>query len=83
MGVEHHNLTHEFPEFQNQIHHLKVDNAHFRRLFNEYHRLTSLVENIENEVVPASTVREEDYKYRRVRLKDELYEMLKDIAKTA
>lgn len=76
MSVEHHDLIHEFPELREKIHELKVSNAHFRHLFDEYHRLTREVENMENEVTPVSTRTEEDAKLRRVHLKDELYQML-------
>ena len=33
MSVEHHDLVHEFPELNDRIHELKMNNAHFRRLF--------------------------------------------------
>ncbi len=49
MTVEHHDLLHEFPEYKNQIHDLKVNNHHFRRLFDEYHELTIDIEKMENE----------------------------------
>ncbi|MAM70324.1 MAG: GTP-binding protein [Gammaproteobacteria bacterium] len=77
MAVEHHNLIHEFPEFRELIHRLKTENHHFRRLFDEYHKLTDEIENMENEVKPASTLAEEKAKLRRVVLKDELYAILK------
>ena len=76
MGVEHHDLVHEFPELKDKIHELKTHNNHFRRLFDEYHHLTREVENMENEVTPASTMTEEEAKMRRLHLKDELYQML-------
>lgn len=76
MTVEHHDLIHEFPQLKEQIHNLKTSNNHFRRLFDEYHELTTEVEKMENEVTPATTEREEQAKRRRVYLKDELYKML-------
>ena len=76
MAVEHHDLIHEFPQLKEQIHNLKTTNNHFRRLFDEYHELTTEVEKMENEVVPATTEREEEAKKRRLHLKDELYKML-------
>lgn len=78
MSVEHHDLIHELPEFKDRIHDLKVSNAHFRHLFDEYHTLTREVENMENEVTPVSTRTEEEAKLRRLHLKDELYRMLKN-----
>jgi uncharacterized protein YdcH (DUF465 family) len=76
MSVEHHDLIHEFPELKDRIHELKVSDAHFRSLFEEYHKLTRSIENMENEVTPVATHTEEEAKMRRVHLKDELYRML-------
>ena len=76
MSVEHHDLVHEFPTLKDRIHNLKVSDAHFRKLFEEYHALTRNVENMENEVTPVATTIEEEAKLRRVHLKDELYRML-------
>lgn len=76
MSVPHHDLVHEFPELKDRIHELKVANAHFRKLFDQYHDLTRKVENMENEVTPVTTQTEEDAKLRRLHLKDELYQML-------
>lgn len=76
MTIEHHDLIHEFPELRERIHELKTTNNLFRKLFDEYHELTKSVEQMEAEIVPASTAREEEAKLRRVHLKDELYHML-------
>lgn len=76
MQVEHHDLHHEFPEHYQTIHELKVSNHHFARLFEEYHKLTSDVERLEEEDVPVDDYTIEDMKKRRVKLKDELYAML-------
>ena len=76
MSVEHHDLVHELPEFKDRIHELKVNDHHFRRLFEAYHELTRSIENMQNEVTPVATHTEEEAKVRRVHLKDELYRML-------
>ncbi len=76
MSVEHHDLINEFPEMKRRIHELKLADAHFRHLFDEYHKLTRSVENMENEVTPVATQTEEQAKMRRVHLKDQLYKML-------
>lgn len=76
MAIEHHDLIHEFPELRDRIHELKIGNNHFRRLFDEYHELTSEIENMESEVTAVSTQTEEEAKMRRVHLKDELYKLL-------
>lgn len=76
MSVEHHDLIHELPELRDRIHELKVSDAHFRRLFDEYHELTREVEKMEDEVTPVSSQVEESAKVRRLHLKDELYRLL-------
>lgn len=76
MSVEHHDLIHEFPELRDRIHELKIGDAHFRKLFDEYHELTRSIENMENEVTPVATHTEEQAKVWRLHLKDALYCML-------
>lgn len=80
MSVEHHDLIHEFPEFKERIHELKMQDAHFRRMFDDYHELTRSVEKMEDEVTPVSTRTEEEAKLKRLQLKDALYKMLKESA---
>lgn len=77
MTVEHHDLQHDFPEFHERIHVLKTSNTHFARLFDEYHEVDREVRRIEQEVETPSDVYTEDLKKRRVKLKDELYGMLR------
>jgi uncharacterized protein YdcH (DUF465 family) len=76
MTVEHHDLLHEFPQLRDRIHELKTSDQHFRKLFDEYHELTTEIENMEKETTPVSTQTEEEAKIRRVHLKDELYKLL-------
>ncbi len=77
MPIEHHDLLNELPEYKEQIHELKVSNAHFRKLFDEYHDLTKDVEKMESEQKPVTTEVEETAKLRRLKLKDEMFAMLK------
>lgn len=76
MTIEHHDLLHEFPEHRERIHDLKTSNAHFSRLFNEYHEVTKQVERMETLAEPVCTKTEEACKLKRVHLKDQLYAML-------
>jgi len=34
-----HGLRHEFPEYNDRVHELKIKSDHFRRLFDEYYEL--------------------------------------------
>ncbi|WP_415881731.1 YdcH family protein [Neptuniibacter sp. SY11_33] len=76
MPIEHHDLIHEFPEHRDRIHNLKMEDAHFARLFDEYHQVTKDVERMESEVEPVCTQTEEAAKFKRLKLKDKLYKML-------
>ncbi|QEQ96338.1 YdcH family protein [Neptunomonas concharum] len=77
MSIEHHDLVHELPEYREQIHSLKMSDAHFSKLFDEYHDVTKQVEKMEAEIEPASTKTEEELKVKRLHLKDQLYAMLR------
>ena len=76
MQVDHHDLYQEFPEFEDAITALRTVNAHFATLFANYQRLTGRVENLEENNVPVGDFTMEDMKKQRVKLKDELYNML-------
>ncbi|MGB9578497.1 MAG: YdcH family protein [Halothiobacillaceae bacterium] len=76
MTVDHHDLVHEFPEYKERIHQLKMGNAHFAKLFEEYNDLTNRIEVLENNGVPVADESLEDLKRQRLRLKDKLYAML-------
>lgn len=76
MTVEHHDLHHEFPEFKESIHALKLSNNHFARLFDEYHVATVEVEKLQGQGIPVTDVAFEELKKKRLKLKDELYSIL-------
>lgn len=80
MTVEHHDLHHEFPEYEQQIRDLKMNDRHFARLFEEYHEQDRAVRKIEDGAEAASDERLEELKLRRMHLKDELYGMLRTVA---
>ncbi len=76
MSIEHHDLVHEFPEHKARIHQLKVENAHFAKLFDQYHDLTKRIEALEGQGIPVTDETIVEMKKQRVRLKDELYALL-------
>jgi uncharacterized protein YdcH (DUF465 family) len=77
MSVEHHPLLNEFPEYRDRIHQLKMDNAHFKKLFDEYHEVDKEVYRMDENIEPSTDEAMEEMKKRRLALKDELYGMLK------
>ncbi|GGY46342.1 hypothetical protein GCM10011297_18980 [Bacterioplanes sanyensis] len=77
MSIEAHDLHHEFPEMSEQIRELKMNDRHFARLFEEYHEVDKEVRKIEEQAEAASDERLENLKLKRLHLKDDLYNMLK------
>ena len=79
MILEKHDLHHEFPEYNEEIHHLKINDNHFARLFGEYHEINQEVQRIEQGVENTSDDYIEQKKKQRLKLKDELFVMLKKV----
>ena len=77
MVLEPHDLHHEFPEYGEAIHSLKVSNAHFARLFDEYHDVNKHVQRVETLAELATDAELEELKKQRLKLKDDLYGILK------
>ncbi len=73
-----HPLTEEFPEFESKIHDLKVENEHFKKLFEAYDEVDHEIYRIESDAEPASDETANQLRINRLRLKDELYHMLKE-----
>ncbi len=71
-----HELAEEFPNQVEQIHELKMSNAHFARLFDEYHVVNREIHRIETRVEPATDERSTDLRKKRMVLKDEIASML-------
>lgn len=80
MLEDHHDLAHELPEFKDKIHDMKTGNAHFKKLFEEYHEVNKEIVRLEKEQQPTSDEYIEELKKKRLSLKDEMAEMLKDAA---
>lgn len=79
MTLEKHDLHHEFPNFKEEIHYLKMNDNHFARLFNEYHEVDQEVHRIEQGVENTSDEYLEGRKKQRLNLKDNLFVMLKKV----
>jgi uncharacterized protein YdcH (DUF465 family) len=72
-----HELHEEFPEYAEQIHALKVSDAHFAKLFEEYHEVNRAVHRAETDVEPVSDEHMVELRKQRMTLKDELFALLK------
>lgn len=73
---EHHRLAEEFPEYKERIHELKTHDAHFAKLYEQYHEVDDEVYRIEEEIETPSDDYTEELKKKRLHLKDELVRML-------
>jgi uncharacterized protein YdcH (DUF465 family) len=76
MSAIHHDLAHELPELREKIHQLKLEDNHFSKLFDEYHKVNNDVLRLEAENIPVTDEAFESLKKQRLHLKDKLYNML-------
>jgi len=77
MPIEHHPLVEEFAEYKDTIHDLKMNNAHFRRLANEYEGLDKSIFRAEQGIEVVNDDYLESIKKERLYLKDQIYDMLR------
>jgi uncharacterized protein YdcH (DUF465 family) len=71
-----HPLVVDFPEHKEAIQALKLSNAHFKHLLDQYQTVDEGIVRIETELEAASDERTEQLKRRRLQLKDDLMGML-------
>ncbi len=76
--MEKHDLRHEFPEYVDKIHDLKTNDNHFKRLFDEYDEINKEIQRIETGIEPTSDQILNELRLKRVHLKDDLFNMLKN-----
>lgn len=72
-----HEFAAEFPEHAERISELKTENAHFARLFDDYHEVNRAIHRAETNIEPTDDLHMEEMRKKRLQLKDELYAMLK------
>lgn len=77
MALDKHDLLHEFPQYKDEIHELKMGDRHFAKLFDEYHEVDHEVHRIEVGAESTSDFYLEDRKKLRLNLKDQLIAMIK------
>lgn len=80
MFNETHELVNEFPEYKQVIQQLKQTDAHFTKLYNQYTAVTEKVSRMEKEFETVSDAVMEQAKKERLKLKDELFHLLKKAA---
>ena len=76
MQGHHHSITDEFPEHREQIHNLKVSNAHFNSLVARWEEIDKKIARAESRIELMSEAEEEQLRKSRLALKDDIYRML-------
>lgn len=71
-----HELAADFPEYAEKISALKQSDAHFAKLYDEYHEVNRKVHRAETDVEPTGDEEMEAMRRARMKLKDELYAIL-------
>lgn len=66
-----------FPEFRDLIQQLREDNPHFARLFEQHEELDQEICLLEQDPVNVINIDIETLKRQKLKLKDELYRLLK------
>ncbi len=67
-----------FPEYRDLITKLKNEDAHFSRLFEKHNELDHKIKNMESNIELATNEEIEVLKKEKLKLKDELYQILKN-----
>ena len=71
-----HELAEEFPDQVAAMHRLKTGDAHFAKLFDEYHDVNRAIHRAETNVEPTDDMHMETMRKSRLALKDKIYGML-------
>ena len=74
--LEKHDLHHEFPDHYDSIHHLKLNDNHFARLFSQYHEVDHEVHRIETGAENTSDDYLKERKKVRLDLKEKLFAII-------
>jgi len=69
-----------FPEYRDQISQLKSVDAHFVKIFDEHNALDERIKRMESHAEPGTPLEIEQLKKEKLRLKDEVYAVLKKTA---
>jgi len=71
-----HELADEFPDKVDLMHEMKINDAHFAKLFDEYHEINRAVHRAETYVEPMEELAEVELRKKRALLKDQIWAML-------
>lgn len=74
--MEKHDLHHEFPQYHQKMHDLRLNNSQFRRLFDEYQTVNAEIYKIETGAEVAADSVLNELRMKRVHMKDEVLNIL-------
>lgn len=74
--MEKHDLLHEFPEYQSKIHELKLQDSHFKKLFEEYDEIEHEIRRLNSGVELASDAIMHAKKAKLLHIKDAIFTIL-------
>lgn len=77
MTIKDHTILHDFPEMSEHIHEMKKNNGHFTRLSDKYDELEHSIHLMESGTETFTDEHLEEFKKKRLKLKDELFTLLK------
>lgn len=77
MDLLKHDIATEFPQFKDKIHTLKTHDARFAKFFEQYDALNHAIARYEGGVGSITDDALEIEKKKRLKLKDEIFQMLK------
>jgi len=73
-----HDMHQEFPNLAEKIDVLAQTNTHFSHLYDQYNGLDAEIVKVEEDGMPIDDFAFENLKKKRLKLKDELYQILKE-----
>ena len=77
MLSEHHDISHEFPEYRTMLDALRAADAKFDALVAKHDHLDDEIRNLEENQLPISDTEIEKMKFERAALKDQIYHALR------
>jgi uncharacterized protein YdcH (DUF465 family) len=83
MLSEHHDISHEFPEYHRMIEALRVTDKNFDTLVAKHDFIDDEIRLLEEKQSPISDEEIEKMKFQRASLKDQIYQLLRENAAKA
>ena len=77
MLSEHHDISHEFPEYRTMLDALRAADTAFDALVANHDHLDDEIRNLEENQLPISDAEIEKMKFERAALKDQIYHALR------